>query len=148
IDYLAGQGYDVEPGAFGLETAFAARLGTGKPRVAILCEYDALPGIGHACGHNVIAASGVGAAAGLAGVIGDAGGSIVILGTPGEEGGGGKILMGHRGAFEDVDAAMMVHPAGMDLAAMHVLAVSSVEVEYRGRASHAAASPHQGINAL
>jgi amidohydrolase len=148
IDYLAGQGYEVEPGAFGLETAFAARLGNGKPRVAILCEYDALPGIGHACGHNVIAASGVGAAAALAGVIDEAGGSVLILGTPGEEGGGGKILMGRRGAFDDVDAAMMVHPAGMDLAAMHVLAVSSVEVEYRGRATHSAASPHKGLNAL
>ncbi len=147
-DFLEGAGLTVERGAYGLPTAFAARIGSGRPHVAVLCEYDALPGIGHACGHNIIAAAGAGAGAALATVMRDVGGSLVVLGTPAEEGGGGKILMGRAGAFDGIDAAMMLHPAGMDLAAMHVLAISAVEAEYRGRASHASASPHRGINAL
>lgn len=147
-DYCEGLGFTVERAAYGLDTAFAARFGKGRPRIAVLCEYDALPGIGHACGHNIIAAAGVGAAAGLASVLNDTGGSVVVLGTPAEEMGGGKVLMARAGAFDDVDAAMMVHPAGMDLVSMNVLAVSAVEVEYRGRAAHAAASPHRGVNAL
>jgi amidohydrolase len=147
-EHLEGFGFTVERGAFGLPTAFAARLGSGSPQVAILCEYDALPGIGHACGHNIIATAGAGAGAALAGVIAETGGSVVVLGTPAEEGGGGKILMARQGAFDGVDVAMMVHPAGMDLLAMNVLAISSVEVEYHGRAAHASASPHQGVNAL
>jgi amidohydrolase len=116
--------------------------------VAILCEYDALPGLGHGCGHNLIAAAGAGAGGALASVIGDVEGSVVVLGTPAEEGGGGKILMAREGAFDEVDAAMMIHPAGMDLVSMHVLAISALEVEYRGRPAHAAAAPHRGINAL
>jgi amidohydrolase len=147
-EFLAAQGFVVEPRAYGLDTAFAARIGEGNPRVAILCEYDALPGIGHACGHNIIAAAGVGAAAGLGALIGDTGGSVVVLGTPAEEGGGGKIIMARRGAFADVDAAMMVHPAGADLVAMTVLAVTELTVEYHGRAAHASAFPHKGVNAL
>jgi len=147
-DYLERGGFAVERGAYGLPTAFAARLGTGTPRVAILCEYDALPGIGHACGHNIIASAGAGAGVALAGIIAETGGSVVVLGTPAEEGGGGKILMAREGAFDGVDAAMMVHPAGVDLPGMHVLAISVVEVEYRGRAAHASAFPHRGINAL
>jgi amidohydrolase len=148
VEYLERAGFTVERGAYGLPTAFAARLGSGAPRVAILCEYDALPGIGHGCGHNIIAAAGAGAGAALAGLIAETGGSIVVLGTPAEEGGGGKILMAREGAFDGVDAAMMVHPAGMDLPAMQVLAISAVEVTYHGRAAHASASPHRGINAL
>ncbi len=147
-EYLEGAGFTVERHAYGLPTAFAARIGSGAPQVAVLCEYDALPGIGHACGHNLIAAAGAGAGAALAAVVGETGGRIVILGTPAEEGGGGKVLMARRGAFEHVAAAMMVHPAGMDLAGMHVLALSQVEVEYRGRAAHASAAPHRGVNAL
>ena len=147
-EYLAAAGFAVERPAFGLPTAFAARLGRGRPQVAILCEYDALPGIGHACGHNIIAAAGAGAGAALARLLPAIGGSIVVLGTPAEEGGGGKILMARAGAFADVDAAIMLHPAGVDLPAMHVLALSQVEVEYRGRAAHASAFPHRGINAL
>lgn len=147
-DYLESIGFQVERRAYGLETAFAARLGSGEPRVAVLCEYDALPGIGHACGHNVIGAAGAGAGVGLAAVIGELGGSVVVLGTPAEEGGGGKVLMGQAGAFDGLAAAMMVHPAGMDLTAMDVLAVSSLEVVYEGRAAHAAAFPHEGRNAL
>lgn len=147
-EYLSGLGFTIERPAYGLSTAFDARKGTGKPRVAILCEYDALPGIGHACGHNIIATAGVGAAAALADVLPETGGTLVVLGTPAEEGGGGKILMAQAGAFTEIDAAMMVHPAGMDLAAMHVLAFTQLEVEYRGRAAHASAFPHRGINAL
>ena len=147
-DYLESRGFAMQRGAYGLPTAFAATLGSGRPRIAVLCEYDALPGIGHACGHNIIAAAGVGAGVGLAAVLGETGGSIVVLGTPAEEGGGGKIRMAREGAFADVDAAMMIHPASLDLLAMNVLAVSAVDVEYRGRAAHAAAAPHAGINAL
>jgi amidohydrolase len=147
-EYLAERGFAVEPKAYGLQTAFAARMGTGEPKVAILCEYDALPGIGHACGHNIIAAAGAGAGVGLRDLVGETGGSVVVLGTPAEEGGGGKIIMARHGAFENVAAAMMVHPAGADLVAMTVLAVSELTVEYRGRAAHASAFPHKGVNAL
>lgn len=147
-DYLEEAGFRVERRAYGLPTAFAARLGSGRPQVAVLCEYDALPTIGHACGHNIIAAAGAGAGRALAGVVGETGGTLLVLGTPAEEGGGGKILMARAGAFDGVDAAMMIHPAGIDLTAMHVLAVSQIEVEYTGRASHASAFPHRGINAL
>lgn len=147
-DYLEDAGFAVERGAYGLPTAFAARLGSGRPLVAILCEYDALPGIGHACGHNIIGTAGAGAGAALADLVRDIGGSVVVLGTPAEEGGGGKILMAREGAFAEVDAAIMVHPAGIDLDAMQVLALSQVEVEYHGRAAHASAFPHRGINAL
>ena len=147
-EYLEHQGFAVERRAFGLPTAFAARLGRGQPTVALLCEYDALPGIGHACGHNIIAAAGAGAVVALTEVVRETGGSVLVLGTPAEEGGGGKILMGRAGAFAGVDAAMMVHPAGADLVAMNVLAVTQMEVEYRGRAAHASAFPHRGINAL
>ena len=147
-DYLGQHGFAVERGAYGLATAFAARRGEGRPRIAVLCEYDALPGIGHACGHNIIAAAGAGAGVALGTVLDDTGGSVVVLGTPAEEGGGGKVLMAREGAFEEVDAAIMIHPASLELAAMNVLAVSALDIEYRGRAAHAAAAPQAGINAL
>jgi len=147
-EYLTANGFTVEAGAYGLPTAFAARAGQGTPCVAIICEYDALPGIGHACGHNIIAAAGAGAGVAVAEVIAAAGGSVVVLGTPAEEGGGGKILMARQGAFDGIDVAMMVHPAGADLSGMHVLAISQVEAAYKGRAAHASAAPHRGINAL
>jgi amidohydrolase len=147
-DYLCSLGFSVERPAYGLETAFRASRGRGRPAVAILCEYDALPGIGHACGHNVIAAAGVGAAVGLAQVIDASGGAVIVLGTPGEEGGGGKIFMARKGAFEDLDAAMMIHPAGRELPAMQALAIAQLEVEYHGTAAHASAAPFLGVNAL
>ncbi len=147
-DYLESLGFAVERGAFGLATAFCATKGSGSPRIAFLCEYDALPEIGHACGHNVIAAAGVGAAAGLGAVIDRTGGSIRVLGTPAEEGGGGKVIMAREGAFDGVDIAMMIHPSGADLLGIDALAITSLEVEYHGRAAHAAASPQHGINAL
>ncbi len=147
-DFLSAVGFSVEKPACELATAFIASLGEGRPRVALLCEYDALPEIGHACGHNVIAAAGAGAAAALAPIIDSLGGSLRILGTPAEEGGGGKAVMARHGAFAGVDVAMMVHPSGVEALEIDALAVTALEVEYRGRAAHAAAAPHLGINAL
>src|SRR3982751_2760630 len=141
-------GLEVERGAFGLETAFAARAGTEGPTIAVLCEYDALPGIGHGCGHNIIATAGLGAGLAAATLAEEAGGRVVVLGTPAEEGGGGKVYMGEAGAFEGVDAALMVHPADQDLLEMNVIAIATWEVEYFGEAAHAAAFPHVGRNAL
>jgi amidohydrolase len=145
---LEAEGIAVERSAYGLPTAFAARAGSRGPVVAVLCEYDALPGIGHACGHNIIAAAGLGAGLAAAALAEEAGGRVLILGTPAEEGGGGKIALIDEGAFEGVDAAVMVHPAGADLRTMSTLAIHQLDVEYTGRAAHAAAAPHQGRNAL
>jgi amidohydrolase len=147
-DYLEGKGFHVQRGAFEMATAFQAVAGSGTPTVAILCEYDALPGIGHACGHNLIAAAGVAAGVAVKEVLGEGSGTVLVLGSPAEEGGGGKILLIERGAFEGVDAAMMVHPTARDSAYMHVLAVDHINVEYRGRNAHAAAAPWDGVNAL
>jgi amidohydrolase len=146
---LADAGLDTERSAYDVATAFRATVGTGDgPTVAILCEYDALPEIGHACGHNVIAAAGLGAALAAASVVEAAGGRLVVLGTPAEEGGGGKIVMARRGAFEGVDAALMVHPADVDLLAMSSIAVQQLEAVYEGKAAHASAFPWEGRNAL
>ncbi len=145
---LADAGLAVTPGAYDLPTAFEATAGSGGPRIAVLCEYDALPVIGHACGHNVIGAAGVGAGIAAAAVAEELGGTVVVLGTPAEEGGGGKILMAERGAFDDVDAALMVHPAGLDLSRFGAIAVQQLQVTYHGRAAHAAAAPQAGRNAL
>ena len=145
---LEGEGLDVERGAYGLETAFVARAGSSGPTIAVLCEYDALPGIGHACGHNIIASSGLGAGLALAARADEFGGRVVVLGTPAEEGGGGKVIMADRGAFDGVDAALMVHPAPADLASMNVIAIQRLTVDYRGQAAHAAAFPQRGRNAL
>ena len=148
---LGANGLEVERRAYGLDTALSARAGETDgegPTVAVLCEYDALPRIGHGCGHNVIAAAGLGAGLAAAAVAAEAGGGVLVLGTPAEEGGGGKVLMGERGAFDGVDAAMMVHPAGLDLTEPEVLAIATLRVEYQGRGAHAAASPEHGRNAL
>ena len=145
---IEDEGLSVERGAYDLSTAFDARVGTDGPTIAVCCEYDALPGIGHACGHNVIAAAGLGAGLAAASVAEALGGRVAILGTPAEEGGGGKEFMIRRGAFDDVDAAMMVHPADHDIEKMQVIAVHTVDVTYEGQASHAAAAPHMGRNAL
>lgn len=147
-DAIASAGLDVERGAFGLPTAFRARAGSGGPTIAVLCEYDALPGLGHACGHNVIAAAGLGAGLAAAALADRLGGSVVVLGTPAEEGGGGKVFMIERGAFDGVDAALMIHPADVDLRWMTTIAYQRVTVEYRGAAAHAAAQPWNGRNAL
>jgi amidohydrolase len=145
---LEGHGLRTQRHAYGLETAFEARAGTTGAEVGVLCEYDALPGIGHACGHNVIAAAALGAGLAAAAVAEEAGGRVRILGTPAEEGGGGKVFMAREGAFEGLAAAMMIHPADQDLATMDVIANQQVIVEYHGRAAHAAAAPHEGTNAL
>ncbi len=145
---LLASALGTEAGVYGLDTAFEARTGSQGPTVAVICEYDALPGIGHACGHNVIAAAGLGAGLAAGALAEAAGGRLVVLGTPAEEGGGGKVLMGERGAFEGVDAALMVHPAGADLTEADVIAIATWRVEYFGRGAHAAAAPHHGRNAL
>ncbi len=145
---LESEGLSVQRFAYEMDTAFDARVGTTGPTIAVCCEYDALPGIGHACGHNVIAAAGLGAGLAAATVAEALGGRLAILGTPAEEGGGGKEFMIRRGAFDDVDAAMMVHPADHDLQTMQAIAIHTVDVDYDGRAAHAAAAPHLGLNAL
>jgi amidohydrolase len=148
-DTLEKAGLVVERGAYGLETAFAADFGArAAPRVALLAEYDALPGIGHACGHNLIATAAIGAGLALSRFAERLPGAVRVLGTPAEERGGGKELMARAGALDGVDAAMMVHPAGVDLATMPCIAVADVEVVYTGQAAHASAMPERGINAL
>jgi amidohydrolase len=148
VRILEDEGLDVVRGAYGVDTAFEARAGADGPTVAVLCEYDALPGLGHACGHNIIAAAGLGAGLAAAALSRDAGGRVVVLGTPAEEGGGGKIALVRAGALEGVDAALMVHPAGAELTRMTTIAVQEVFATYRGRSAHAAAAPHEGRNAL
>ena len=146
---LEDSGLDTERGAFDVPTAFQARAGGGDgPVVAVLCEYDALPDIGHACGHNVIATAGLGAALAAAAVADAAGGRLAVFGTPAEEGGGGKIVMARRGAFDGVQAALMIHPADADLASMSTIAIQQLLVSYEGRSAHAAAFPWEGRNAL
>jgi amidohydrolase len=145
---LGHGGLEVEPSAFGLETAFAARAGTNGPLIAVICEYDALPELGHACGHNIIAAAGVGAALALAPLAEELGGRLVVLGTPAEEGGGGKELLLRAGAFDEVEAALMVHPADCDAPGFRAVAMQRMTVVFRGSAAHAAAAPSEGRNAL
>jgi amidohydrolase len=145
---LEAEGLTVERSAYGVDTAFAARAGDSGPTIAVLLEYDALPGLGHACGHNIIATAGLGAGLAAAALATEVGGRVVVLGTPAEEGGGGKILMAREGAFDGIDAALMVHPAGDDLARMQVISVQELVATYTGQAAHAAAFPHRGRNAL
>ena len=144
---LSDGGLAVETGVGGLGTAFVARAGSGPLHLAICAEYDALPGIGHACGHNIIAATAVGAGLALAPLADDLGLTISIVGTPAEEGGGGKVYLLQRGVFDGMNAALMVHPAPFDVLQPRISAVSHVTVRYTGRESHAAAAPQLGINA-
>ena len=146
--YLKRNTFKVEKGICQLATAFRGSYGSGKPTVALLAEYDALPKLGHACGHNIIAASAVGAAVALRGAIDQLGGRVIVIGTPAEELYAAKAIMLQRGAFEDIDAAMMVHPGVLDIAGTEALACISLEVEFFGKAAHAAARPEEGINAL
>ena len=146
-DVLSEGGFDVTMGVANLPTAFEARAGSGDLVIAICAEYDALPGIGHACGHNVIASSAVGAGLALLSLADDLGITVKVMGTPAEDGGGGKILMLERGAFDGVHAAMMVHPAPNEMDTMPCLAVAHVEVHYTGKEAHASAFPELGINA-
>ncbi|MBX5444731.1 M20 family metallopeptidase [Sphaerobacter sp.] len=149
-------GYEVEKPAGGLETAFvAARHGRGDgPVIAVLAEYDALPGIGHGCGHNLIAASGLAAAIGLGAVMDHLNGIFEVIGTPAEEGGAGKVRLAQAGIFNDVDASLMVHHGGdrtdapVEWPEGTCLAVAHVDFEYFGKPAHAAADPYNGANAL
>ena len=144
---LEEAGFAVTPSYLGLDTAFLATYGSGPFRLGLCAEYDALPGLGHACGHNLISAITVGAARALARLADAAGLTIEVYGTPAEEGGGGKIELLERGAFAGLDLAMMAHPAPVDVAEAEPFAVSHSHVEFRGRAAHAAAYPEQGVNA-
>jgi amidohydrolase len=144
---LDAAGFAVERGICELPTAFRARAGSGPLHLAICAEYDCLPGIGHACGHNIIAASAVGAAFALARVADEIGLTVTVVGTPAEEGGGGKIMLLERGAFAGMHAAMMIHPAPVDIVEPSILACAQFEVHYTGKEAHASAFPEYGINA-
>ena len=144
---LARAGLKVQAGVCNLPTAFIATAGSGPVTLAICAEFDALPGIGHACGHNVIAAAAVGAGAALAKVADDLGITVKVMGTPAEEGGGGKILMMQGGAFDGIHAAMMVHPGPVEQVQLACLAVSHFAARYTGKAAHASGFPEEGINA-
>jgi len=142
-------GFSVERSVAGLPTAFtASRASTEGPTIAFLAEYDALPGIGHACGHNLIAAGSVGAGLALKAALGEVGGRVLVVGCPAEEKGGGKIPLVESGVFRSVDAAMLVHPSNRTEIVKRALGMRDVQVEFFGKASHAAATPHLGINAL
>lgn len=147
---LEDNGFDVERGIAGMETAFIASLkgGDDGPTVAFLAEYDALPGLGHACGHNIIGAAAVGAGLAMRAVLSELAGTIQVIGTPAEEGGGGKAIMVDAGVFAGVDAAMMMHPSGRNLLGRLALTAYSVSIEFFGKPAHAAAKPDEGINAL
>ncbi|MGH3674196.1 MAG: M20 family metallopeptidase [Mycobacterium sp.] len=145
---VAEYGFEITAAPGGLDTAFRADFGSGPLVVGICAEYDALPGIGHACGHNIIAASAVGTALALAEVADELGLTVVLLGTPAEEAGGGKVLLLKAGTFDDIAAAVMLHPGPLDIARARSLALSQVQVGYRGREAHAAVAPYLGINAL
>lgn len=150
IRFLGREGFRVKRGVARLPTAFVARKRgrAGGHRVALLAEYDALPGVGHGCGHNLIGAAACGAAAAIGRCLGEARGEILVIGTPAEETIGGKALMAERGVFNDVDAAMMFHPSTENRVYTRSLACHSLEVTFRGAAAHAVASPGKGINAL
>jgi len=148
-DFLTKNGFDLSPAAGGLQTAFVARAGQQrKPVIAFLAEYDALPQIGHGCGHNLIAASSVGAGVALAEVIKELPGEVRVIGTPAEEGGGGKVILCREGIFNEVEAALMVHPGCKTQLARRAMTMIPLDVAFHGKAAHAAASPYEGKNAL
>lgn len=144
---VAEYGFEMIAAPGGLDTAFRASYGSGPLAVGVCAEYDALPEIGHACGHNIIAASAVGTALALADVADELGLTVVLIGTPAEELGGGKVLLLNAGTFDDIAATVMLHPGPVDIAAARSLALSEVTVNYTGRESHAAVAPHLGVNA-
>lgn len=150
IDYLKKHNFSIETGLVNLPTSFRAEFTSGKPgpTIAYLAEYDALPGIGHGCGHNLIAATSIGAGIVLSKLIGEAGGKVVIFGTPAEETDGGKVPMAEQGIFDDIDVAMMAHPNGVSEESGATLAIDAIQFEFTGKTSHAAAAPEEGINAL
>lgn len=149
-DYLRRAGFEVEWGPAGLETAFVAKFGRGRPHIGLMGEYDALPEVGHACGHNMIGTISAGAAAAVkaSGCLEGREGTILFLGCPAEEHGGGKVLLAEAGVFDGLDAAMIVHPTSISTGYDISFAIKRLYVEFFGRAAHAAAAPHKGINAL
>ncbi|AJY73586.1 M20 family metallopeptidase [Paenibacillus beijingensis] len=149
-DELQRHGFQVERGTLGIQTAFIGIYDSGKPgpAAAFLCEYDALPDLGHACGHHLIGTMGIAAAIGLKSVIGDTGGSIRVYGTPAEETKGAKVPMSEAGLFDDCGFALMAHPYYVHEKSSSSLALDALQVQFYGRSAHAAANPHQGINAL
>jgi amidohydrolase len=146
--FLREAGFAVEHPAYGLETAFAARAGEDGPHVVVCAEYDALPGVGHACGHNIIATAALGAGAALRPLVDELGIRLTVLGTPAEEKYGGKVDLIQAGAFDGVDAAMMIHPTPSDVVDQTMIAVQHIDVLYHGKTAHASGWPHLGINAL
>ena len=147
-EFLGQNGFDVNYPAYGLETSFEANVGSSGPRVVICCEYDALPGVGHACGHNIIATAALGAGIATAAMADELGIRITVLGTPAEEGGGGKVALIDAGAFDDAAASMMIHPSPLDQLDPSFQAREGYTLEFFGKDSHAAFAPQLGINAL
>ncbi|MFZ3588921.1 M20 family metallopeptidase [Bacillus sp. DJP31] len=149
-DTLKEHGFTVEIGTCDLPTAFTAVFDSGKPgpSVGFMAEYDALPGLGHACGHNLIGTMAIAAGIGLSSVLHESGGMVYVYGTPAEETKGGKVTMAEQGLFDHLDVAMMVHPFYQYKKSGTSLAMDAIQFEFRGRAAHAAAAPHEGINAL
>lgn len=145
---LEKYGFKIEKNFLGLGTEFRASLGSGSPTIAFLCEYDSLPDIGHGCGHNIIGVAGIAAAIGLSRIVNEVGGRVIALGTPGEEASGAKVIMAQKNVFDDVDAAMMVHPSDTTYESGTSLALDALEFTFKGRPAHAAANPEYGINAL
>lgn len=145
---VAEYGFEITAAPGGLDTAFRADYGSGPLVIGICAEYDALPEIGHACGHNIIAASAVGTALALAEVADDLGLTVALIGTPAEEAGGGKVLLLNAGTFDDIAVAVMLHPGPLDIARARSLALSQVAVGYFGREAHAAVAPYLGVNAV
>jgi len=154
VEVLEKHGFQVERGVAGLLTAFLGKRGQGHPRIGILVEYDALPGVGHGCGHNLLAGATIGAGLGAGAVLDEVPGSVWVFGTPGEEGAGGKVYMVRAGLFEDVDIVLGTHPHPVWASVPTVpgsgkaLACQQVEIEFFGQAAHAARDPFNGINAL
>jgi amidohydrolase len=147
-DLLKKHSFKVEKGIAGMSTAFRAAYGKGKPVIAFLAEYDALPKIGHGCGHNLIATSAVAAGLGTKLAVDEFGGSVIVFGTPAEETEAGKAIMVKKGVFKGLDTAMITHPGGGNRVVLNALACQTLDVEFFGKAAHAAASPESGINAL
>ena len=147
-DYLTGQGFEVEFPAYGMETAFVARTGSTGPEVVICAEYDALPGVGQACGHNIIATSAMGAGLGLLALADQLGIRVTVLGTPAEELHGGKVDLINAGAFADAAMAIMVHPSTHDVVDPTIINVVHLDVSFHGKTAHASSFPFLGVNAL